>query len=60
MTHNIAILGASGYTGAELIRLIARIPRMTSKPWGDSKAGQRIAQVFPASAPSGLARSGED
>ncbi|HBM40571.1 MAG TPA: hypothetical protein DD402_12140, partial [Sulfitobacter sp.] len=23
MTHNIAILGASGYTGAELIRLIA-------------------------------------
>jgi len=26
MTHKIAILGASGYTGAELIRLIAGHP----------------------------------
>ncbi|MGD7428559.1 hypothetical protein, partial [Ralstonia pseudosolanacearum] len=26
MTYNIAILGASGYTGAELIRLIAGHP----------------------------------
>jgi len=29
MTHNVAILGASGYTGAELIRLIAGHPSMT-------------------------------
>ncbi len=28
MTHNIAILGASGYTGAELVRLIATHPSM--------------------------------
>jgi len=26
MTHKIAILGASGYTGAELVRLIATHP----------------------------------
>ena len=28
MTHRIAILGASGYTGAELVRLIATHPDM--------------------------------
>ena len=28
MTHKIAILGASGYTGAELVRLIAEHPNM--------------------------------
>ena len=28
MTHRIAILGASGYTGAELVRLIATHPGM--------------------------------
>ena len=48
MTYSIAILGASGYTGAELIRLIAGHPRMKSKRLGAySKAGQSIAQVFP-------------
>ena len=48
MTYNIAILGASGYTGAELIRLIAGHPQMEIKALGaNSKAGQTIAQVFP-------------
>jgi N-acetyl-gamma-glutamyl-phosphate reductase len=48
MTHNIAILGASGYTGAELIRLIAGHSSMKIKALsGNSKAGQSIAQVFP-------------
>ena len=28
MTHKIAILGASGYTGAEMVRLIAEHPNM--------------------------------
>jgi len=28
MTYKIAILGASGYTGAELVRLIATHPSM--------------------------------
>ena len=37
MTHNVAILGASGYTGAELVRLIAQHPksrrcRLTARP----------------------------
>jgi len=48
MTYSIAILGASGYTGAELIRLLAEHPSMTIKALGaNSKAGQTIAQVFP-------------
>ena len=45
---NIAILGASGYTGAELIRLIAthggmRIAALAA----NSKAGKTMAQVYP-------------
>ncbi|MEP2642109.1 N-acetyl-gamma-glutamyl-phosphate reductase [Roseobacter sp.] len=48
MTYSIAILGASGYTGAELIRLIADHPDMTITALGaNSKAGLSIAQVFP-------------
>jgi N-acetyl-gamma-glutamyl-phosphate reductase len=48
MIHNIAILGASGYTGAELIRLIAGHSSMQIKALGaNSKAGQTIAEVFP-------------
>ena len=48
MTYNIAILGASGYTGAELIRLIAGHSHMKIKALGaNSKAGQTIADVFP-------------
>ena len=48
MTHNVAILGASGYTGAELVRLIATHPsmRMTALA-ADRKAGQGMGQVFP-------------
>ena len=47
-THKIAILGASGYTGAELVRLIAghsgmEIVALTA----DRKAGQTMGQVFP-------------
>ncbi len=48
MTHSIAILGASGYTGAELVRLIAGHSSMKIKALGaNSKAGQSMAQVFP-------------
>lgn len=48
MTHSIAIIGASGYTGAELIRLIATHPSMQIKALAaNSKAGQSMAQVFP-------------
>lgn len=46
--HNIAILGASGYTGAELIRLIAVHPDMRIAALAaNSKAGQSMANVFP-------------
>jgi len=48
MTHNIAILGASGYTGAELIRLIAGHSEINIKALGaHSKAGKSLAEVFP-------------
>ncbi|GAB6053926.1 N-acetyl-gamma-glutamyl-phosphate reductase [Magnetospira thiophila] len=45
---NVAILGASGYTGAELVRLLARHDgvRLVALT-GDRKAGQSMAQVFP-------------
>lgn len=46
--HKIAILGASGYTGAELVRLISTHPSMKITALGaNSKAGQTMAQVFP-------------
>ncbi|MBP0480909.1 N-acetyl-gamma-glutamyl-phosphate reductase [Sagittula salina] len=48
MTQSIAIIGASGYTGAELIRLIATHPSMKITALAaNSKAGQSMAQVFP-------------
>ena len=48
MTKSIAILGASGYTGAELIRIIAGHAAFEIKALGaHSKAGQSLAQVFP-------------
>ena len=48
MTHRIAILGASGYTGAELVRLIATHPAMTITALSaDRKAGMAMAEVFP-------------
>lgn len=48
MTYSIAILGASGYTGAELIRLIAGHSSFEIKALGAfSKAGQTVADVFP-------------
>lgn len=48
MTHKIAILGASGYTGAELVRLIATHPSMEIVALSaDRKAGMKMAEVFP-------------
>ncbi len=47
-THRIAILGASGYTGAELVRLIATHPGMRIVALsGERKAGMTMAEVFP-------------
>ncbi|WGW03043.1 N-acetyl-gamma-glutamyl-phosphate reductase [Tropicibacter oceani] len=48
MPHSIAIIGASGYTGAELVRIIATHPSFEIKALAaNSKAGQSMAQVFP-------------
>ena len=48
MTQKIAILGASGYTGAELIRLIATHPTLEIAALsGDRKAGQPMSSVYP-------------
>ncbi|MCC7321287.1 MAG: N-acetyl-gamma-glutamyl-phosphate reductase [Rubellimicrobium sp.] len=48
MTHDVAILGASGYTGAELVRIIATHPGLRIRALSaDRKAGQEMAAVFP-------------
>ncbi|WP_417247786.1 N-acetyl-gamma-glutamyl-phosphate reductase [Celeribacter sp.] len=48
MTYKIAILGASGYTGAELVRLIATHPQMEIVALsGDRKAGMAMHEVYP-------------
>ena len=48
MKKRIAILGASGYTGAELVRLIASHPQMQIVALSaDRKAGLEMAEVFP-------------
>ena len=48
MSHNVIILGASGYTGAELVRLIATHPTIEIVALSaDRKAGQEMGEVFP-------------
>lgn len=48
MHHNVAILGASGYTGAELVRIIATHPSLRIVALSaDRKAGQAMGDVFP-------------
>ncbi len=48
MTKSVGILGASGYTGAELVRLIATHPGMEiAALTADRKAGLAIGTVFP-------------
>jgi N-acetyl-gamma-glutamyl-phosphate reductase len=43
-----AILGASGYVGGELLRLIAAHPELVpAKLFGESKAGQSLSAVHP-------------
>lgn len=45
---NIAIIGASGYTGAELIRILLTHPHANiSVLTGDSQAGKEIGDVYP-------------
>ncbi len=48
MVKRVAILGASGYTGAELVRLIESHPTLAIEALtGERKAGMEMAEVFP-------------
>lgn len=52
---NIAILGASGYTGAELVRLLSRHPEVRiGAVTADRKAGEHYGDVYPHLAGLGL------
>jgi N-acetyl-gamma-glutamyl-phosphate reductase len=51
----IGVLGASGYTGAELVRLLLRHPRVEIVLLtADRRAGRTMADVFPQFAPYDL------
>ncbi|MGB0114811.1 MAG: N-acetyl-gamma-glutamyl-phosphate reductase [Ilumatobacteraceae bacterium] len=46
---SVGIIGASGYTGAELLRLAAQHPNFDVRvATGDSMAGRRAADVYPS------------
>jgi N-acetyl-gamma-glutamyl-phosphate reductase len=46
---SVGIIGASGFTGAELLRLCAQHPHFDVKlATGDSQAGTRIADLYPS------------
>jgi N-acetyl-gamma-glutamyl-phosphate reductase len=48
-THRVGIVGASGYTGAELLRLLAGHPSFDlAVATGDSQAGRPIADLYPS------------
>jgi N-acetyl-gamma-glutamyl-phosphate reductase len=56
-TAQVAVLGASGYTGAELVRLLLRHPQAEIKGLtADRRAGQTMAEVFPQFADIALPR----
>ena len=47
--YSVGIVGASGYTGVELLRLCADHPEFEVRyATGDSKAGSRAASVYPS------------
>jgi len=47
--YRIGIVGASGYTGAELLRLLAGHPELELvRATGDTQAGTRVASLYPS------------
>jgi N-acetyl-gamma-glutamyl-phosphate reductase len=48
-THRVGIVGASGYTGVELLRLLAAHPSFELEvATGDSQAGRPFAELYPS------------
>jgi N-acetyl-gamma-glutamyl-phosphate reductase len=49
MVVRVGIIGASGFTGAELLRLVAGHPDFeVVVATGDSQAGTRVADLYPS------------
>ena len=49
MAHRVGIVGASGFTGAELLRLVAQHPDLElAFATGDSQAGTRAGDLYPS------------
>ena len=45
---NVAIIGASGYTGADAVRLLAAHPRARiAALTGNAHAGRELAEIYP-------------
>ncbi len=60
-TRTVAIVGASGYSGLELTRIVARHPGLRlaslySDRWADEPVGSRVALSGPLSSPSATLR----
>jgi len=50
---SVGIVGASGFTGAELLRLLATHPAMNVRAvTGDTQAGTAVADLYPSLAPA--------
>ena len=53
MAYQAAVVGASGYTGAELLRLLAGHAEIdVVHVTGDTSAGARVAELYPSLAPA--------
>lgn len=47
--RQVGIIGASGFTGAELLRLLAQHPELEVRlATGDTQAGTRVAELYPS------------
>ena len=47
--HKVAVIGASGFTGAELLRICAAHPELeVTVATGDSMAGRAVAELYPS------------
>src|SRR3954466_16152669 len=48
MALKVAVVGASGYTGAELVKILSRHPKVRlSALAGDTSAGKKFEEIYP-------------